>query len=435
MFRIWLLLAASCFFYMFFVPAYIFILFAVILIDYFSGIAIAKQLDRNRKRVFLGISILSNLSILFFFKYFNFFIDNLDLITRHSWSKLNIILPIGLSFHTFQSLSYVLEVYRGKYLPEKRLDVFALYVLFFPQLVAGPIERPQNVIHQLKQFKPFQQELFVNGLKLISIGLIKKCLIADRLSILVDGVYEDITNANSVSVILAVIFFSLQIYYDFSGYTDMALGSAKCFGIDLMRNFNQPYLSQSIKEFWQRWHISLSSWFKEYVYIPLGGNKTSAIKQFRNTMITFALSGLWHGASWNFVVWGACHGVLVYFSTILNVVFSRIIQGLKWMDVVLNFFIVTLLWVFFRAQNFEAVKNVFHSFIHFRFIGLSVLEYNFGPFSFCVLIGALLYLWLINVKTPSNVKVKYESYKVAINFFLVFFLGVFNNQSFIYFQF
>ena len=433
--RIIWLLGASAFFYMFFIPKFILILLVVILIDYFSGIAISNSEKQNFKKLFLGISITSNLFILFFFKYFNFFIDNLEYISGNSYYKLNIILPIGLSFHTFQSLSYVIEVYRGNYKAENRLDVFALYVLFFPQLVAGPIERPQNIIHQLKEFKTFNYDNLTLGLKFISLGLIKKCIIADRLSIFVDGVYSNIDNSNPYQVIMAVVLFSIQIYFDFSGYSDIAIGSAKCMGIDLMKNFNLPYYSKSIKEFWTRWHISLSTWFKDYVFIPLGGSRVSRLKHFRNVMIVFSLSGLWHGASWNFVIWGMLHGLLVFLSFYMSWSFGKKNSFFCLLDVLFNFIIVSLLWVFFRSPNFETTVQLFKALSDYNTKEYSVFNNpNFGVSSFMIFVIALFYLLFFNQwYKKSNTMGDYII--LAINFVIIFAFGLFNNQSFIYFQF
>jgi alginate O-acetyltransferase complex protein AlgI len=433
--RILWLLIASAFFYMFFIPKFILILLVVILIDYFSGIAISNSDKQHLKKLFLGISIVSNLCILFFFKYFNFFIDNLEYLSGHSFYKLNIILPIGLSFHTFQSLSYVIEVYRGNYKAEKRLDVFALYVLFFPQLVAGPIERPQNIIHQLKEFKAFDYDNIIHGLRHISMGLIKKCIIADRISVYVDGVYSNMDNSSPYQIIVVILLFSIQIYFDFSGYSDIAIGSARCMGINLMENFKLPYISMSIKEFWTRWHISLSTWFKDYVFIPLGGSRVSKFKHFRNVMIVFSLSGLWHGASWNFVIWGMLHGLLVYLSFYMDWSFSKIKSNLWFLDVVFNFLLVSLLWVFFRSPDFLTTTKLFHKMTLFSSSSFFTIfdNPNFGMFSFLLFICGSFYLMCLNYLYKKDFK--YNIPLLVVNFILIFTFGLFNSQSFIYFQF
>lgn len=438
--RILFVLAASCFFYMYFIPQFILILFFVIFIDYWSGIAIARQTKGFRKKAFLLVSIVSNLGILFVFKYFNFFIENAESLSGTDLFRLNLILPVGLSFHTFQSLSYVTEVYRGNQPAEKRIEVFALYVLFFPQLVAGPIERPQNIIHQLKEKKEFNYSAFLEGIRLIAMGLIKKSILADRLSIYVDGVFSNLSDSSSLAVLCAIIFFSLQIYFDFSGYSDMAIGSAKCLGIQLMTNFNAPYLAKSIKEFWTRWHISLSTWFKDYVFIPLGGNRVSKLNYLRNILIVFALSGLWHGASWNFIVWGLLHGLCVYISSHNRWHFERLTANLRFMDILFNFFIVTLLWVFFRSPDWHTTKLLFHKLLQFPEEGLSgtFIRSDFGVFSLIILAGSLLYLSLITFQAKNNKAFpdkKLSVVQLAFEFAVIFIFGIFNNQSFIYFQF
>jgi alginate O-acetyltransferase complex protein AlgI len=436
--RVLVLLVASCVFYMYFIPQFILILFAVILIDYSTGIAIAKESSARKKKLFLLISVCSNLLILFFFKYFNFFVENIELLSGSQLFRLNIILPIGLSFHTFQSLSYVVEVYRGKTPAEKNINIFALYVMFFPQLVAGPIERPQNIIYQLKEKKKFDISNLIKGVRLISIGLIKKSVLADRLSIYVDDVFSNVQDSSPFMMVVAVIFFAFQIYFDFSGYSDIAIGSARCLGINLMLNFNVPYLSHSLKEFWTRWHISLSTWFKDYVFIPLGGSRVSKLKHFRNIMIVFALSGLWHGASWNFVFWGLLHGLLVYFSYFANWSFKKWNTHLSFMDVIYNFIVVTLLWIFFRSPDLETTKLVFVKLIQLSFSDLSFSRINFGFFSLMIVVLSFLYLNYLRmqeVRYHDVLKTNASWLQLIFNFILILVFGIFSSQSFIYFQF
>lgn len=281
-FRWFMLLISSCIFYMAFIPHYILILFITIIIDYFAGIFIEKS-EGYKKKAFLIISIISTCLILFIFKYFNFFSLSFQYIVNltgfeYKSKLLDLILPIGLSFHTFQSLSYVIEVYRGKQKAEKHFGIYSLYVMFYPQLVAGPIERPQNLLHQFREVHKFEYNRVTDGLKLMLFGMFKKVVIADRLSIFVNEIYSNPTNFQGPALILATIFFAFQIYYDFSGYSDIAIGSAKVMGFELMKNFDRPYFSKSISEFWKRWHISLSTWFKDYLYISMGGNKVSKIR-------------------------------------------------------------------------------------------------------------------------------------------------------------
>jgi len=317
-----LLLAASCWFYMAFVPVYILILGFTILVDYAAGILIERNTGPRRK-AWLVASIVANLGVLAFFKYFNFLNQNIGALFQaagigYGVPDLGILLPIGLSFHTFQSLSYTIEVYRGNQPAERRPGVFALYVMFYPQLVAGPIERPGNLLRQLAIPMQWDTDRVIAGLKQMLWGFFKKLVIADRCGVVVDQVYGHSAEYDSLALALATYLFAVQIYCDFSGYGDIALGAARVMGFDLMVNFRTPYGSTSISEFWSRWHISLSSWFRDYLYIPLGGNRVLRWRWFMNLMIVFLVSGLWHGANWTYVVWGALHGIYL----VLAIVFA-----------------------------------------------------------------------------------------------------------------
>jgi alginate O-acetyltransferase complex protein AlgI len=359
--KTWLLLISSCVFYMFFIPKYILILFITILIDYFAGIKIAATTGKTKK-TWLVLSIISTCLVLFVFKYFNFFIENTNALAQlvgwnYSVETMSIILPIGLSFHTFQSLSYVVEVYYGKQKPEKDFVTYSLYVMYFPQLVAGPIERAANLLHQFHEKPTFNAPLAAEGLRQMLWGFFKKIVIADTCAAYANAAFADYENLSSISLILGAIAFAFQIYGDFSGYSDIALGCSKLFGIRLMRNFNLPYFATSIPDFWRRWHISLSTWFRDYVYIPLGGSRVGGWKFYRNVFIIFLLSGFWHGANWTFIMWGLTHAIVycIYYAiwgndkktspsgdaTILR----------KWIGGLFTFAVVVLAWIFFRAQH------------------------------------------------------------------------------------
>ena len=306
-FRWALLLAASCYFYMAFIPVYILILGFTIVIDYFAGIWLEKSEGKKRK-YFLIASLIANIGVLAIFKYYNFLNNNLsDLLNSFGYNNsipnLSIILPIGLSFHTFQAMSYTIEVYRGNQKAERNFGIYSLYVMFYPQLVAGPIERPQNLIHQFYEKHYFDYERVVEGLKLMLWGLFMKLVIADRLAIYVNAVYNNSAQHSGITLLVATVFFAFQIYCDFAGYSSIAIGAARVMGFNLMTNFNRPYFSTSISEFWKRWHISLSSWFKDYLYISLGGNRVSIPRWYLNLFIVFVISGLWHGANWTFIIW------------------------------------------------------------------------------------------------------------------------------------
>ena len=389
--RWWMLLAAICYFYMAFIPIYIFILAFIILVDYITGILVENA--NGAKRLYLlFISIIANLSILGLFKYYNFITETFNL---PSTSFSNLVLPIGLSFHTFQSMSYNIEIYRGHQKAVRHLGQFALFVMFYPQLVAGPIERPQNLLSQLQTEQYFNSQRVASGLQLMTWGLFKKVVIADRLAILVNTVYANPSQYTGFELLIATFFFTFQIYCDFSGYSDIALGAAQVMGFTLMQNFRRPYLATSISDFWSRWHISLSTWFRDYLYIPLGGNRVGLWRWQFNLLFVFLVSGLWHGASWTFVLWGALHGLYLIAEIWLGKLASSINQAinLKKLHSLINptilrnvtcllkrcvvFIFVMLAWVFFRAENLQdSVYIISH---------VSIANANFNRIS--VLIG------------------------------------------------
>lgn len=363
-FRWMLLLAASAVFYMTFVPAYILILAFTILVDYGAGRLISGA-EGAKRRLWLALSLVTNLGILGFFKYFNFFNDTVrGFSTLLHWNypigTLAIVLPIGLSFHIFQSLSYTIEVYRGHQQPERHLGIYALYVMFYPQLVAGPIERPQNLLHQFREEMRFDPQRVTAGLQRMLWGLFKKVVVADRLAALVNPIFDHPHGYGGLPLVLAVVLFAVQIYCDFSGYSDIAIGAAQVMGFKLMENFRQPYFATSIREFWTRWHISLSTWFRDYLYIPLGGNRVPKWRWNLNLFVVFLLSGLWHGANWTFVAWGALHGAYLVAGIWTQPLRRRWAEWLgiaRWpalqraWQVGVTFSLVCLAWIFFRAAS------------------------------------------------------------------------------------
>ena len=434
--RVWLLLLASCYFYMSFVPSYLLILAGTIIIDYFAGILISRN-DGRKRKAWLTLSILANVGILMYFKYFNFLLSTFAPAVTHLFPHqhlpyINIVLPIGLSFHTFQAMSYTVEVYRGRQPPERSFLVYALYVMFYPQLVAGPIERPQNVLPQLHEYKEYDWDNIKEGLARMLWGFFKKVAIADRLAIEADYAHTHTAGLGAWALWVGAMFYSFQIYCDFSGYSDIALGAAKVMGVRLMENFKQPYISRSITEFWTRWHISLSSWFRDYVYIPLGGNRRSKSRRKINVLLVFLLSGLWHGANFTFFVWGALHGLLV---TILpNRKHKRSKKWRAAFFILVNFLAVTVCWVFFRATTVTKALQYIRGMFSFHggetSFGLNNSELIFSA----GLIAALMF--------REN---KYRRHLIRSNarfalFCLVmvtvcYFFGVFGENQFIYFQF
>jgi D-alanyl-lipoteichoic acid acyltransferase DltB (MBOAT superfamily) len=359
-----MLLAASCVFYMAFVPAYILVLATTIVIDYAAGIGIEGSTGR-RRRLWLALSIASTCAVLFVFKYFDFFNESVAVAARamglaYAVPTLQLLLPVGLSFHTFQSLSYVLEVHAGRQRAERDFGVYALYVMFYPQLVAGPIERPQHLLHQFRERHHFDYARVVAGLQLMAWGLVKKVVVADRLAEFANRVYDAPRHYTGLPLWTGTIAFAFQIYCDFSGYSDIAIGSAQVMGFTLMRNFDRPYTARSISEFWRRWHVSLSTWFRDYLYIPLGGNRVARPRWYANLLVTFLVSGLWHGARWTFVVWGALHGAYLVASLASAGVRQRVRDALGlerrpallavWQTAA-TFGLVSAGWVFFRAGS------------------------------------------------------------------------------------
>lgn len=448
-FRWVLLLGASCFFYMFFKPVYILILFFTIIIDYFAGIYLEKITDLQKRKWFLIASLIANIGVLAIFKYYNFFNENITEFAQFFGFKnhlpyLNILLPIGLSFHTFQAMSYTIEVYRGNQKAEKHFGIYALYVMFYPQLVAGPIERPQNILNQFHVKHNFNYKNAVNGLNLIAFGFFKKVVIADRLSVYVNQIYGDIDHASTISVLIACVFFSIQIYCDFSGYTDIARGTARFMGFELLLNFNRPYLSKSIGEFWSRWHISLSTWFRDYLYIPLGGNRKGTTTWYRNLIIVFLVSGLWHGANWTFIVWGALHAAYIVFELVTKSSRKSLFAKLnineegvfiKYFYRTIVFTAVTFAWIFFRAPNMHDALQIISKIAELNFsFNLTQISAEKGPLNL-LLSFFVIGLLVLSYKLPVELNIKRNITFITVVTFLILVLGKDGAAEFIYFQF
>jgi alginate O-acetyltransferase complex protein AlgI len=448
------LLGASFFFYMYWRWEYIFLILFENGINFYAGRKIGiTQIEREKKK-WLVFALATNLGLLFFFKYFNFALTSLTPLV-HIFNSgfqphiMSIILPVGISFHTFTTLSYTLDVYRKKHKVEDNFVKFSLYVTFFPLLLAGPIERATNLLDQFSTEKKFSSEELIEGCKLIIWGLFKKVVIADRLAIYVNQIYGNPYSYSGSTLLLATLFFAFQIYCDFSGYTDIATGSARILGFRLMQNFNLPYLADSISNFWKRWHISLSTWFGDYLYKPLGGNRVSKYRWMLNIFIVFAVSGLWHGANWTFIIWGALHGfyyLLEYIGSFIlkNVGLERRFTHSKVMyklRIAAVFFIVLIAWVFFRSVN---VKDAFYITGH-MFTGLNRMPY-LGPSAFDTALNFMLILILYAIqilqykeifsiyytRSQTPAYLRYVGYAMLL--LLIGILGV-NSQQFIYFQF
>ncbi len=367
------MLALSYWFY----AAWNFRLLALIIfttaVSYFCALAIEKTEKKGLKKLCITLTLIVCLGTLFFFKYYNFMAGTVSGVMSAINGKaydfsLNLILPVGISFYTFQTLSYAIDVYRGDIKAERNFFWYALFVSFFPQLVAGPIERPDNLLPQLKEFHRLTAENAFLGMQKMAVGFFKKIAVADILAGYVNSVYNDIGNATATGIIIATVLFAVQIYCDFSGYTDIAIGCSRIMGIRLMQNFDRPYSARSIKEFWDRWHISLSTWFRDYLYIPLGGNRCSRARYYLNLFVVFLVSGLWHGANWTFVIWGALHGFFRIFGSATKkyrmALYTKI--GIKTdsrvfaaMQRFTTFFFVCLAWIFFRANSISDVGAAF----------------------------------------------------------------------------
>ncbi len=433
---IWVLLA-SYFFYGYWEWKFLSLILISTGIDYFSALQIEQAKSQSGKRNWLLVSLFTNLGILTYFKYANFFLDSFsDVLTQlgtsFSLPILEIILPVGISFYTFQTLSYTIDVYRGRIKAEKSILNFALFVTFFPQLVAGPIERAEHILNQFRRrFYPTQHQ-FKDGLKLIVIGLFKKVMIGDSLGRLVDDIFSAPTQFNSLELFAAIILFGFQIYADFSGYSQIARGSAKLLGVELMKNFAQPYLSFNITEFWRRWHISLSSWLKDYLYISLGGNRVGRTKI--NLFLTMLIGGLWHGANWTFVAWGFLHGLYLSIHKYMLHVNIKIPRFFSW---IFTQVLVFYAWLYFRANS---IHDAF--FIQERILDFRISQEGLYLIKTVFFIGILLFTidkaerWLSKQNKLSR-QYKPIYYGVLTSMAVVSFMYMFQNKAlpFIYFQF
>lgn len=358
-----LLLTVSYFFYAYGNIQYLPLIIFSTVVDYIAARMIHRYDEHERwRRVWLALSVCVNLGVLFYFKYFNFFSEAGATAFGYTAVTHDFVLPIGISFYTFQSMSYTIDVFRRRLQPETHFGTMATYVAFFPQLVAGPIERATNLLPQFRKVQSFNPDRAVAGLQQILWGFFKKVVIADRVAIYVNAVYNDVEQHTGATLILATVFFAIQIYCDFSGYSDIAIGTARIMGFDLMENFRQPYFSQSVREFWGRWHISLSTWFRDYLYIPLGGSRVALGRNLLNLMIVFVVSGLWHGAGWTFIIWGALHGLAVAGLALLRHFKINLLPGhnlpMTMLRVVLTLAFVCFAWIFFRANSLADAQYI-----------------------------------------------------------------------------
>lgn len=469
-----LLLVASYYFYMSWNPAYIVLIITSTLIDYFAALKMDGIAEKKKRRIYLVLSLFTNLGLLFVFKYFNFFSLSANLILDqvnifYHFPKLKFLLPVGISFYTFQTLSYTIDVYNDKIKPEKHLGIFAVYVSFFPQLVAGPIERAKNLLPQFREQYVFSYEQIRSGLLLMAWGFFKKIVIADRIAAFVDPVYADPAQYNGIESLVATYFFAFQIYCDFSGYSDIAIGAALVMGFKLMQNFRRPYFAQNIQEFWGRWHISLSTWFRDYVYIPIGGNRVAKWRWLVNLMIVFLVSGLWHGAYFNFIIWGFLHGFYLVFAILTKPIKEAVLKStglinfpklIKYANVFITFHLVLFAWIFFRADYISHAKIIIKNILtinwenlsqFFQHLVLSLGELKILDASAVTLfetrIGlyAILGMEILHLLQEKNLKLENRLFQkpkwirwtgyIAFALLLLLFGKFTNNVQFIYFQF
>jgi len=474
--RNFMLLIASYYFYAQYKPVYALLMLLTTFICYISALFIDKTGSRGIRRFWLFISILGTLGILFFFKYFNFFNNNLaGLLSLFNVDyrplSINVLLPVGISFYTFQSLSYTIDVYRGDIRAERDFLTFALFISFFPQLVAGPIERSPNLLPQFYRHNEFDSGRIAGGLRLMLFGFFKKVVIADRLAVIVDTVYNNYQAYNGIHYIIATIAFAYQIFCDFSGYSDIARGTARVLGYELMVNFERPYYSRSVTEFWRRWHISLSTWFRDYLYIPLGGSRKGYTRTLFNLFVVFVVSGLWHGADWTFVVWGALNGLVIVIEKILGIgkragkkdymekqaakwrrrqlPLRLIVFAFRLVPMALTFAFICFTWVFFRAQSINQALYMLPRFLEGldafslkQFLGTRVIL-GLDYWEFFTAIGCVILLEMVHMfqsfASPSRVlermpaPVRLVTYAVCLS--IVIWLAWTETQTFIYFAF
>jgi D-alanyl-lipoteichoic acid acyltransferase DltB (MBOAT superfamily) len=462
------LLASSYFFYGYWKPEYLLLIIFSSIIDYIAAINIEKSENKTNKKIWLYTSLISNLGLLFTFKYFGFLntiiSDTLQIFDyKYTPPIVELLLPVGISFYTFQTLSYTIDVYKNELKAERNFIKFALFVSFFPQLVAGPIERAKHLLPQFDKTFSFNPERTIDGLLLIFWGLFKKVVIADSLAIIVNKSFNQPLESGSLDLLIAAYAFTFQIYCDFSGYSNIAIGSARVLGYDIMENFNSPYVAKSISVFWSRWHISLSTWFRDYVYIPLGGNRKGKLNQFRNIFAVFFLSGLWHGANYTYIVWGIYHGVLLMIENLFSELKKRLNINLKYaflksflgiISIVFTFHFVVIGWIFFRA---DSLKNAYLIILKCYFAFSEILHQGVLKLGFLIMQSVLFVSYKPETLQVRNVlpyfiaimlasefyfkKIKVQKFyfiKLFIISILIVLMFVFGNtvgEQFIYFQF
>jgi alginate O-acetyltransferase complex protein AlgI len=450
-YRNFFLLSISYLFYGWWDWRFLFLIVFSSLIDYIAGLKIHQYEEKRKRKIFLWLSLCTNLGFLGTLKYFNFFSNSLyeaftSVGVELDSFTLDVVLPVGISFYTFQTMSYTIDVYKRKLEPSRDIIAFFSYVSFFPQLVAGPIERAINLLPQFSKLKVFDYSQAVNGLRLILWGFFKKVVLADNVAVYANYVFNNYTEVSGLELIIGAVMFAFQIYGDFSGYSDIAIGTARLFGFELMTNFRTPFFSRDIAEFWRRWHISLSSWFRDYIYIPLGGSQSTKARVIRNIFIIFIISGFWHGANWTFIFWGALNAVFFLPLMLLSrnrnnlevVSQGRFFPSFRELTAMLStFFITCLAWIFFRSPNLSAAFSYLAGITEHQFLpAVNMFHYYY----FIIILFWLFIDWLSRYDGFDKFTSEIPNALIRRSFYFIIILmiglfGAFNKTEFIYFQF
>lgn len=444
--RLWVMFLSSLVFYGWWDWRFLFLLLFSAIVDYSLGLLLESERDEGARHRLIVLSVVINLGLLGFFKYFNFFADSAARLSESlglpvTWTTLRIVLPVGISFYVFKTMSYTIDVYRRTQPAERDLLRFATFVVFFPELVAGPIVRASRLLPQLNRDQRFDYARALSGVALICSGYVRKVVVADSLAPLVDVRFAHPEAHSALSLLIGVYFYAFQIYCDFSGYSNIAIGVARILGFDFGINFDRPYFSRGFSEFWTRWHISLSSWLRDYLYIPLGGNRGGALFTVRNLMITMLLGGLWHGANWTFVAWGGLHGVYLVLQRVLGPLYQRMVRALRIPRAVSDGFLILLVfhltcfaWVFFRAQSFGNAWRILSTIAAMGDLSLAAVDNKILVIKGGVLIAGLLLAEIVTLRSREESPVRRLAFAAACVWVVLLF-GSFSGNTFIYFQF
>lgn len=440
-YRYLVLLGASYAFYAYSNYKYTLLLLIVTIITYISGLFLKRIRDRKKQKILIALTTIVLIMILLYFKYLSFILTNINTIITLNIQLQNIIVPLGISFFILQAISYPIDVYRGDVKVEKNFFKYALFVSFFPQLLSGPISKSKEMIPQINEIHKYDSKNIYNGILLILYGLFKKVLIADLLAVGINNVYNNLHDFTGITLIIVVIAYSFQIYFDFSGYSDIAYGCGKMLGFELNKNFNMPYFASSIKDFWSRWHISLSTWFRDYLYIPLGGNRKGKVKLYLNLLIVFLVSGLWHGAAWTYIIWGVLHAIYQIFEKRFKLFFKQ-----NYLNIIKTFILVTIAWIFFRAAKLSDAIYILVNLFKINMVNIKsqILLIGWDKYDLIILLVSICTVFILeffNYKKEIFIKIFNLDYKIKLLIFAALIMTVvifghygpgFDNSSFIY---